>query len=124
MTAFWPYLLQVFSHGDLHLGQVLRSTDGAHQIGLVDFDRACRAAPAYDLATVAAHLVDGLPGDLDGAAAALDSLATGYGSRPAELRWYTATAIVRRAASPFRALRPDWPARAAAMIDAAGALAC
>lgn len=105
----------VLSHGDLHLEQALM-TDG--DVGLVDLDSACSAAPAYDLASCAAHLVSG--GDLDRARSGLDQLLAGYGRRPEHLEWYLAVAILRRAAAPFRFLRPDWPERVADMVSAAG----
>ncbi|HKC23576.1 MAG TPA: aminoglycoside phosphotransferase family protein, partial [Thermoanaerobaculia bacterium] len=50
------------SHGDLHAAQVIATRDGP---GLVDFDHVCLAEPAYDLATFAAHLVDGASGSLE-----------------------------------------------------------
>jgi len=106
----------VLSHGDLHLEQALMTKE---DVGLVDLDSACSAAPAYDLATCAAHLVSG-GGGLDQSQSGLDQLLDGYGRRPDHLEWYLAVAILRRAASPFRFLRPDWPGRVADMISAAG----
>jgi acyl-CoA thioester hydrolase len=52
----------VLSHGDFHAGQLLV---GEGSPAAIDFDRACAAPPALDLATYCAHLVDGHDGDRD-----------------------------------------------------------
>ena len=106
----------VLSHGDLHLAQALVVNGN---VALIDLDRACAAVPGYDVATCGAHLVDRDAISLDRGRAGLDRLVAGYGPRPAYLDWYLAVAILRRAAAPFRFLRPDWPERVALMVAAA-----
>jgi ATP-binding cassette subfamily B protein len=104
------------SHGDFHAEQLL-FRDGA--LAVTDFDEFCRAAPAFDLATYAVHLVFGDPGNLDAARAALDDLVEGYGARPADLQWYLATMILREAPRPFRYFEADWRLRVEQMVAAA-----
>jgi hypothetical protein len=104
------------SHGDFNASQLLLR-DGA--LAVTDFDEFCRAAPAFDLATYAAQLVCGDPGDLAAARAALDDLVEGYGARPADLHWYLATMILREAPRPFRYFEPDWRPRVEQMVAAA-----
>jgi ABC-type multidrug transport system fused ATPase/permease subunit len=105
------------SHGDFHAGQFLRCEDG---LVLIDLDRACAAPRALDASSFAAHLVkEGRP-DLDTARGALDRLLGSYGARPPALSWYLATAILRRAPTPFRTLHEQWPDRVASLVDAAG----
>ncbi len=118
----------VFAHGDLHAGQFLAGSeaggDGAH--ALCDFDRACQAPVAHDLACFRAHavLVHGSAGH-----ALADAFAAAYAaeqSLPARAtsRWWNASALLRAASQPFRALRPDWPGATALLLDhAAAALA-
>jgi Phosphotransferase enzyme family len=101
------------SHGDFHGDQALLSSG---EIALIDFDHACRAAPALDPATHAAHLCAGLDGDRSRALAALEQLLSGYGAPPANLSWYLAVAVLRRAAFPFRFLTEDWPERVRGMV--------
>lgn len=109
----------VLAHGDMHRGQVLIGADGI--AGLVDFDRACAAPAALDLATVLAHEVySGVP---DGIAAARRMRAE-YGVHRAlpgreELAWWDAAALLRTAGAPFRALRPDWQLAAAGILERA-----
>jgi aminoglycoside phosphotransferase (APT) family kinase protein len=107
----------VASHGDLHAGQLLVDRDGA---GMIDFDNACVAPPAFDLGSYAARMVRGEQGDLDSASRTLDALADCYGRPRPGLRWLFATSILRRATSPLRYFHPDWPTRVEAMVDAAG----
>lgn len=104
------------SHGDFHAGQLLIDGDGA---GLIDFDEACLAPPAFDLGSYAARMVRGEEGDLDSASRALDVLAGCYGRPEPGLRWSFATSILRRANSPLRYFHSDWPARTEKMVDAA-----
>jgi hypothetical protein len=103
----------VTSHGNFHAGQLL-ATPAA--LALVDLDRMCRAAPAYDLASFAAHVAFGHPGDAEAVGATLDSLLTGYGARPADLAWYLSTCLLRRAAVPFRFQDERWPDATAELV--------
>jgi Phosphotransferase enzyme family len=106
----------VASHGDFYVGQLLATPAG---LAVIDWD-AIRCAPAaLDPASYAAHLVSGEPDDLDEAAAALEDLLVGYGSRPTGLPWYLATCILRHARSPFRYFDEDWPGRIESMVAAA-----
>jgi hypothetical protein len=104
------------SHGDFAVVQLLKSCAG---FGLVDLDRLRLAPRALDPATYAAHLVRGRPGDLDAALAVLENLVFGYGRRPADLSWYLATMILRRAARPFHRFDTDWPNGLAEMVASA-----
>ena len=106
-------------HGDFHADQALVS---AQQLALIDFDHACASHPALDLATFAAHLLDGTETSLNSALAALDELLRGYGGAPRDLDWFLAVGILRRASLPFRSLAPDWPVRVAGLIRAAAAV--
>jgi aminoglycoside phosphotransferase (APT) family kinase protein len=108
-------------HGNLHPRQLIR-LDGS--LALTDLDHARTAPAALDLASYAADLVNGDEEDeLSTAAAALEGLIEGYGSRPRGIAWYLATAIVVRTPLPFHFLKPNWPARTETMIRAAeGAL--
>ena len=107
----------VTSHGDFHAGQFLSCEDG---LVLIDLDRACAAPAALDAASFAAHLVQEGRSDLDAARGALERLLVGYGARPPGMSWYLATAILRRAPTPFRSLHEQWPDRVASLVDAAG----
>jgi Ser/Thr protein kinase RdoA (MazF antagonist) len=109
----------VLSHGDFNISQLLE-VDG--QLVVLDFDQACLAAPALDVAGYAANLVSGRPGDPEHAADALDALLDGYGSRPDGVEWHLAVTTLRRASSPFRLHKKDWPQRMAAILDAAEAM--
>jgi aminoglycoside phosphotransferase (APT) family kinase protein len=104
------------SHGDFHEGQLLCGRDGA---AVIDFDEMTAAPQALDLATYAAHQLWGEEGELAAARAVLEELAEGYGERPEGLDWYLAALILRRSSHPFRRMRPDWPERVEAMVNAA-----
>lgn len=114
----------VFAHGDLHAGQFLAGGDGEH--ALCDFDRACQAPIAHDLACFRAHavLAHGSAGH-----ALADAFAAAYATvqalpARATSRWWNASALLRAASQPFRALRPDWPGATSLLLDhAAAALA-
>lgn len=112
--------LHGFAHGDLHMGQVLlREQDAA----LCDFDRACVAPAALDLATFHAHCVlhEGDAGHAT-AGAFLAAYARHRELPPAaELAWWTASALLRAATLPFRMLRPDWPQATAQLVALAQA---
>jgi aminoglycoside phosphotransferase (APT) family kinase protein len=96
----------VTSHGNYHAGQLLAGPTG---LVVLDVDRLCLAAPAYDLASYAAHVAFGRPGDAQVMAATLETLVEAYGTRPPGLDWYLATCLLRRAAVPFRFQDEHWP---------------
>src|SRR5215218_2385984 len=106
----------VASHGDFNVSQFL-DVDGG--LAVLDFDEACLAAPALDLASYAANLVGGRAGDLERAREALDALLDGYGRRPANVDWYLAALLLRRARNPFRLHKRRWPKRIEQMLAAA-----
>jgi phosphotransferase family enzyme len=106
----------VVAHGDFHAGQLLRR---GGELAVIDFDELCAAPPALDLATYAAHLVNGRDRDLDAARTVLEAAAGGYGERPDALDWYLATSILRRVPFPFRYLHVDWPDLVVGMVGAA-----
>ena len=90
---------------------------------VIDFDEMCAAAAALDLASYAAHHVNGGEGDMTAASAALAGLVAGYGVRPHALAWYLSTSILRRSPFPFRFMEPNWPLRIERMVtDAEEAL--
>ncbi|MEY2533021.1 MAG: hypothetical protein QOF29_931, partial [bacterium] len=120
LAAATPHGLAVApAHGDYNLSQFL-DVDGA--LAVLDFDEACLAPPALDVAAYAANLVSGRPGDLDAAEPALEALLDGYGARPEGVRWYLAASIARRAPTPFRRHKRRWPERMASILDAAEAV--
>jgi hypothetical protein len=106
----------VVAHGDFHAGQLLRR---GGELAMIDFDKLCVAPPALDLATYAAHLVNGRDGDLEAARDVLEAVLGGYRERPDGLDWYLATSILRRAPFPFRYLDEDWPDLVGGMVGAA-----
>jgi ABC-type multidrug transport system fused ATPase/permease subunit len=106
------------AHGDFHVDQLLVR---AGEIAVVDFDGLCVAAPALDLATYAADVVRGRPGDLDRVNAVLDPLLDGYRARPDALEWHLATAVLARAAHPFLRQVPGWRERVEATVAVAEA---
>jgi ABC-type multidrug transport system ATPase subunit len=108
------------AHGDYHSNQLLE-IDGA--LAVIDFDEMCAASAALDVASYAAHHVNGGEGDMTAASAALAGLVAGYGVRPHALAWYLSTSILRRAPFPFRFMEPNWPLRIERMVtDAEEAL--
>jgi ATP-binding cassette subfamily B protein len=106
-------LATVTSHGDFHSGELIRR---GGDLAVLDVDEICRAAPARDLATYAAHAA---AHDGDDPDAVLTQLLGGYGQRPEGLRWYLSASLLRRAERPFRTLEEDWPAHVEALVDAA-----
>ncbi len=106
----------VASHGDFNISQFL-DFEGA--LAILDFDEACLAPAALDVASYAANLVGGRAGDLERADAALDALLGGYGERPEHVDWYLAALLLRRAPSPFRLHKKRWPQRLESMVAAA-----
>jgi energy-coupling factor transporter ATP-binding protein EcfA2 len=109
----------VTSHGDLHVRQFLEAQGG---LTLVDFDHMCSAAPAFDVSTLAAHEVTGREGDLERSRELLELALDGYGSAPADLEWFLAVGILRRAARPLRHFAGDWRDRVARIVEDAGTL--
>jgi thiamine kinase-like enzyme len=105
----------VFCHGDFHPGQVLIQDGDA---GFCDFDRACLAPVAHDLATLYTHLLLADAGTADEHFAAFLEAYAQHAAVPegTELAWWQACALVRAAIHPFRALRPDWPEKATEML--------
>jgi ATP-binding cassette, subfamily B, bacterial len=103
----------VTSHGDFHSGELIRR---GGELAVLDVDEVCRAAPARDLATYAAHAA---AHDGDDPEAVLDQLLMGYGRRPQGLRWFLSASLLRRAERPFRTLEEDWPAHVEELVDAA-----
>jgi hypothetical protein len=106
----------VTAHGDFNISQFL-DLDGA--LAILDFDETCLAPAALDIASYASNLVGGRDGDLARASAALDALVEGYGTRPANLHWYLAARLLRRAPSPFRLHKRRWPRRVEGIVAAA-----
>jgi hypothetical protein len=124
----------VLAHGDFHVDQLLvnaRHDDdaggaaaplvGGGEIAVVDFDQMCAAPAALDLATYAADVVRGRPGDLERVHAVLEPLLDGYGGRPDALEWHLAASVLARAAHPFQRQVPGWPERAEATVAVAEA---
>lgn len=111
-----PKLPRVTSHGNFHAGQLL---DGPSGPVVLDVDRLCRAAPAYDLASYVSHVVFGRPGDREVLEATLDSLVKGYSARPPGLEWYLSTCLLRRAAVPFRFQDEHWPEASTELVHLA-----
>ncbi|MDX6359282.1 MAG: ATP-binding cassette, subfamily er 10 [Nocardioidaceae bacterium] len=109
-------LQRVTAHGNFHAGQLLAGPDG---LALIDLDRLCIAAPAYDLASFAAHVAYGHADEMELVTATLDSLLAGYGSRPAGLAWFLATCLLRRAPVAFRYQDEQWPDAVASMVRSA-----
>jgi aminoglycoside phosphotransferase (APT) family kinase protein len=106
----------VTSHGNYHAGQLLQDDDG---LVLIDLDRLCLSHPAYDLASFAAHVAHGHPGELDTVRAAVDSLVIGYGCRPDGLDWFLSNCLLCRAPAPFRHQDEHWPAAIATIVGCA-----
>jgi alpha-maltose-1-phosphate synthase len=103
-------------HGDFDARRLLRGAEG---IVLTGFDAMCGAPAALDVASYAADMVRGDPGDLEAALGVLDMVVEGYAGRPDELSWYLATTILRRAPRPFRRQEEQWPQRIEEMVAAA-----
>jgi hypothetical protein len=101
-------------HGDFDARQLLE-LDG--DFGLVDFDRMSAAPPALDLASYISFVAD--YEGLQEAAATLDALVDGYGSRPEGVPWYLAIVLLRRARIPFRRFLDGWPEQIAARVAVA-----
>jgi ABC-type multidrug transport system fused ATPase/permease subunit len=112
-----PPTVAGLSHGDFHSHQLL-ITD--HGLTLLDLDNLTVGSPSIDLATYAAHVMDGTEAGSEQAHRVLDALVDGYGASPDELLWHFAVATVRRAVFPFRTFpTPDWPERIELMVATA-----
>ncbi len=111
-----PKLPRVISHGNFHAGQLLAGPAG---LVVLDVDRLCRAAAAYDLASYVSHTVFGRPGDREVLESSLDSLVKGYGARPPGLEWYLSTCLLRRASVPFRFQDEHWPEASTELVHLA-----
>ena len=103
-----PVLFQkCFVHGDLSLDQLIINEK---QITFIDFDRAGKGDPAFDLGRFIAELHFAvLRGTLSKsqAAAAMNGLLTAYTKTSASdisaiLRWYTAMSLLQLSLKPFR----------------------
>lgn len=103
----------VTSHGNFHAGQLLA---GPQHMSLIDMDRLCLAAPAYDVASFAAHVAVGRQGEMELVTATIDSLLAGYGARPQDLGWFLANCLLRRAPFAFRHQDEHWPQAAASLV--------
>ena len=114
-------------HGDFYAEQVIVAGNRA---AVLDFDRAGLAHPAADLGTFAAHArrdamrASHASGD---PAAAEGAVLAGYTrSRQApplaQIRAYTAAALLRLAPEPFRRREDGWPEATAALLEQAARL--
>jgi len=104
------------SHGNYHAGQLLANKDG---LVLLDLDRLCLAAPAFDLASFAAHVACGRENEMELVTAALDSLVLGYGSKPTGLLWLLSNCLLRRAPVPFRCQDERWADSVTSLVGSA-----
>lgn len=105
-------------HGDFSADQVL--ADPWHGVRLTDFDRAAAAPAAADLGSFAA--VELLPGGTgpDGLTEGVLEAYAAAGGAPvpeAELRVWTARALLHRVHEPFRQGDPQWRDRVAARLE-------
>jgi len=102
------------AHGDFNAGQLVARPRG--QLALVDTDTLCLAPDGQDLATYAANLLAGRPGDLPAAEAALAGLVEGYGPAPEALPWLVAVAALRRLDRPIRRYKSTWQRRVTQLL--------
>ena len=124
--AALPVAEPVTVHGDFSADQVVVGTDG--ELVLLDLDRAALGDAAEDLASVfaarvAAEVLQHGPGG-PSARALLRTLSEGYADSralpdPEAVAVHAAAHLLRRVTDPFRACAPQWPARTAALLDAA-----
>lgn len=113
-------------HGDFSADQVVVGTDG--ELVLLDLDRAALGDAAEDLASlfaarVAAEVLQDAAGG-PSARALLRTLSEGYAESralpvPEAVAVHAAAHLLRRVADPFRTCAPQWPARTAALLEAA-----
>jgi len=106
----------VLCHGDLSADQVVDSP--GRDLVLLDFDEAVAGPAVLDWASFAAAGVRGVD-DLDQARDTLAGLAPTLD--PAEMRWWLATSLLRRAATPLRQIQSAWPELVTARVAAAAA---
>jgi hypothetical protein len=111
-------------HGDLYEAQVLVADDDA--LGLVDLDDVGLGDPLLDAATFSAHLVAlalcpgaATPRILAWRSELRRAFLDHLGAHERSLRWRESYAMILLAPGPFRALRPDWPAKVTARVEAA-----
>ncbi len=121
-----PAAIAVTLHGDCHLHQFLVEPG---RVVLVDFERAARGDPAFDLGHLCAHACSsarraasqGEPARHQEFAAQV--VAAYRAARPATaltaLPFYTACGLLDRALLPYRHLEPDWLAQTTALLQAA-----
>jgi Phosphotransferase enzyme family len=105
------------AHGDFDADQLLDA--GGGEPFVIDFDDACLAAPALDLATYLADVVRGEADDLARLEDVRERLLAGYGSEPKQLDWHVAAIVLTRTLHAFRRGRDDWPERAEGVVGAA-----
>lgn len=101
------------AHGDFDADQLVETEIGEHVV--LDFDDACLAPVALDLAAYLADVVV-RGGEVENCRR---SLLAGYGSEPAGLDWYLAAVAVARAPQPFQRQARDWPAGVERIVRAA-----
>jgi hypothetical protein len=101
------------AHGDFDADQLVETENGDHVV--LDFDDACLAPPALDLATYLADVVL----REEEIEAVRRPLLAGYGGEPPELGWHMAAVVLTRAPYPFQRLVPAWPERVQEIVRAA-----
>lgn len=115
LEASAPEEALVTSHGGFHVSQLLETDSG---LAVIDFDGACLAPPARDLASYVASVADG-PDRLAHTAATMATLCDGYGRRPGGIAWYLSTLLLRRARAPFAGFHARWPEEIEQRLEAA-----
>lgn len=129
--AAWTVAAPVMEHpvhGDCYAQQIIVAD---RDIGMLDFDRACRGDPATDLGNFFAHLErDVLEHRLseERAERVKATLLEGYQRAashgvPAHTTLYTAAGLLKLASEPFRRHANDWPARIETIVARAEAIA-
>jgi hypothetical protein len=113
-------------HGNLKPGKVL--LQGGGRVVLLDLDRACQGPRARDVGTLLAHVeeaaVAGRLG-IERAAGVGEAIRRGYDRaanwtlRDRDVAFFTSLALFELSLRPFRCLMPDWPERAAAILNRA-----
>ena len=101
------------SHGDFNVSQLL-DVEGA--LAVLDFDEACLAPRALDVASYAANLVERPPGrPRPRRRRARRAARAATASAPRALPWYLSASLLRRAAEPLPA--PQAPLAPAHRVD-------
>ncbi len=103
----------VLSHGDFNVGQLFETADG---VAVLDADTLCLAPRAFDVASCAANLISGRPGDFDAASEMLVAVRDAYQAPIAGLDWFVAAMVLRRVDRPLRRLKRRWRDRTDEMI--------